>query len=112
MNNVAQKLQKCWTHKIVFNIISKMLRQPCFFHSQSSTLPKDAPAKFYPSKAFGLSFTISSVAPTRSSTFYSYLITRIGSGNLNDVHTIAKAFVEFGHETSYTESSYHAEFKT
>ena len=39
-----------------------MLRQPNFFHSQPSTLPKDAPAKFYLSTTFGLSFMISSVA--------------------------------------------------
>ena len=67
--------------------MSKVLKQPNFFHSRSSTLPKDAPAKFYPSTAFGLSFMISSVAPTRSPTFYSYLITKIGNGNLKDVRT-------------------------
>ena len=69
MNNIALKLQKCWTHKIAFKIISKMLKQPNFFQSQPSTLPKDAPAKFYLSTTFGLSFVISSVVPTRSLTF-------------------------------------------
>ena len=83
MNNIAPKLQKCWTHKIAFKIISKMLKQPNFFSSQSSTLSKDAPTKFYISTTFGLSFTISSVAPTRSSTFYLYLITKIENRNLN-----------------------------
>ena len=31
MHNIAPKLQKCWTHKIAFKIISKMLKQPNFF---------------------------------------------------------------------------------
>ena len=39
-----------------------MLKQPNFFHSQPSTLPKDAPAKFYLSMTFDLRFMISSVA--------------------------------------------------
>ena len=30
MNNIAPKLQKCWTHKIGFKIVSKMLKQPNF----------------------------------------------------------------------------------
>ena len=38
--------------------------------------------KFYISTTFGLSFMIRSVAPTRSSTFYAYLITKIGNRNL------------------------------
>ena len=69
MNNIALKLQKCWTHKIAFKIISKMLKQPNFFDSQPSTLPKEAAAKFYISTTFGLSFMISCVAPTRSVDF-------------------------------------------
>ena len=83
MNNVALKLQKCWRHKIAFKIISKMLKQPNLFHSQPSTLPKKAPAKFHPSTVSGLNFMISSVAPTRSSTFCAYLITKIGNRNVN-----------------------------
>ena len=59
-----------------------MLKQPNFFHSQPSTLPKDAPAKFYLSTTFGLSF-VSSVASTRSSYSYAYLTTKIGNRNLN-----------------------------
>ena len=31
MNNIAPKLQKCWTHKIAFKIIFKTLKQPNFF---------------------------------------------------------------------------------
>ena len=31
INNIAPKLQKRWTHKIAFKIISKMLKQPNFF---------------------------------------------------------------------------------
>ena len=73
MNNIAPKLQKCWTHKIALKIISKLLKRLNFFYNQSSTLPKDAPAKFYLSTAFDVSFMISSVAPNRSSTFYAYL---------------------------------------
>ena len=49
-----------------------MVKQPNFFYSQLSTLPKEAPARFYPSMTFGLSFMISSVAPTLSSTSYAY----------------------------------------
>ena len=64
MNNIAPKLQKCWTRKIAFKIILKKVKQPNFFYSQPSTLPKDAPAKFYLSMSFGLSFMISFVAPT------------------------------------------------
>ena len=66
MNNIAPKLQKCWKHKIAFNIYYhiKILKKPNFFHSQPSTLPKDEPAKFYLSLTFGSSFMISSVAPT------------------------------------------------
>ena len=53
-----------------------MQKQPNLFYGQHATLPKDALAKFYISTAFGLSFMISSVAPTRSSTFCTYLITK------------------------------------
>ena len=59
MNNIAPKLRKCGTHKIAFKIISKMLKQPNFFYSQPSTLPKEPIAKFYLSTTFGLSFMIS-----------------------------------------------------
>ena len=62
MNNFGPKLQKCSTHKIAFNVISKMLKQPNFLYSQPSTLPKDAPAKSYLSTTFDLSFMILSVA--------------------------------------------------
>ena len=41
-----------------------MSKQPNFFDSQSSTLPKEALAKFCLSMTLGLSFMISSVAPT------------------------------------------------
>ena len=86
MNNIAPKLQKCWTHNIAFNIVSKMLKQPNFFYGQPSTLPKDTPAKFYLSRTFGLSFMISSVAPTRSSTSYAYLVIKIGNRHLNKLN--------------------------
>ena len=77
MNNIAPKLQKCWTHKIAFKIISKMLKELNFFHSQPSTHPKS-----YLSMTFGLRFMIRSVAPTRLLTFCEYLITKIGNHNL------------------------------
>ena len=67
-----------------------MLKQPKFFYSQPSTLSKDSPAKFYLSTTFGLSFMISSVARTRSSTFYACLITKIGNRNLNTFQYIYK----------------------
>ena len=82
MNNIALKLQKYWTHKIALKIISKRLKQPNFFYSQPSTLPKEAPAQLYLSLTIGLSFMISFVAPTRLSTFYAYLITKIGNREL------------------------------
>ena len=59
-----------------------MIKQPNFFHSQPSTLPKEALAKFYLSMTSGLSFMIRSVAFTRSSTSYEYLFTKIGNSNL------------------------------
>ena len=39
-----------------------MLKQPNFFYSQPSTLPKEALAKFYLNSTFGLSFMLRSVA--------------------------------------------------
>ena len=42
----------------------------------------DTPAKFYLSTTFGLRLMISSVARTRLSTFYAYLITKIGNRNV------------------------------
>ena len=59
-----------------------MLKQPNFFHSQPSTLLKEALAKFYLSTTFGLSFMIRSIAPTRQSTFHPYFI-KIGNRDLN-----------------------------
>ena len=63
-----------------------MVKQPNFFHSQPSSLPEEALAKFYLSTTFGSSFMISSVAPTRSSTSYAYLITKIANRNLNRLY--------------------------
>ena len=62
-----------------------MLMQPNFFYSQPSTLPKEVLAEFCLSTTFGLSFIISSVAPTQSSTSYVYLITKIMDRNLKEV---------------------------
>ena len=59
-----------------------MLKQQNFFYGQPSTLSKDTPAKFYLPTTFGLSFMVSSGAPTRSLIFYAYLITKIGNRNL------------------------------
>ena len=71
MNNIALKLRKCWTHKLAFKMISTMLKQQNLFYIQPSTLPTEAPEKFYLSSTFGLSFTVRSVDPARS---YAYLI--------------------------------------
>ena len=73
--------QNCRTHKIAFKII-KNAKATKFLSQSPSTLPQDAFANFYLSVTFGLSFMISSVAPTRSSTSYAYLITRIENCNL------------------------------
>ena len=51
-------------HKIGLKIIAKMLKQSHVFCIQPFTLPKDAPAKFYLSTTFDLSFMTSFVAPT------------------------------------------------
>ena len=72
-----------------------MLKQPNFFYNQPSTLPEKALAKFYLSTTFGLSFMISYVAPARSSTFYAYLITKIGNRNL-------KWFLVYRLQTGFT----------
>ena len=64
-----------------------MLKQPYFFRSKPSILPKEALAKFYLSMTFGLSFMISSLAPTRLLTFYAYLITKIRNHNLKNYQT-------------------------
>ena len=58
-----------------------MLKQPNFFHSQPSTLSKEALAKSYLSTAFGLRFMIDSAAPTRSTSSYVYNH-QIGKPNL------------------------------
>ena len=81
INNIAPKLQKWWTHKVAFGIISKMLKQPNFLYSQPYILLEDSLAKFYLSMTFGLSFMASSVALTRSWTSYKYLTTKIGNRN-------------------------------
>ena len=72
MYNIVPKLQKCWTHKIAFNIIFKK----CY-----------APGKFHLSATSGLSFMISSVAATCSPTFYICLITKIRIHNLKSILT-------------------------
>ena len=44
-SGAAPKLQKCWTQKIATRMAQKMLKQPKFFYSQPSTLPKEVLAK-------------------------------------------------------------------
>ena len=85
MNNIAPILEKCWTHKIAFKIISKMPKQANFFYSQPSTLtlPKVSTCKVLLFYNFWFTFYGKSVAPTRSSTSYAYLLTNIGNRNLN-----------------------------
>ena len=101
-DNIAPKLQKCSTHNTAFEIISNMLKQPNFFHSQPSTLPKDAPAKFYLSTAFGLSFMINSVAPTRASTSYAYSFTKIGNRNLKWKPNLKVSLFVFNYQTMFS----------
>ena len=73
-----------------------MLGHPSFFHSEPSVLSKDSPAKFHLSATFGLSFMISSVASTCSSTFYIYLITKLRIHNLKSILTeFIKSLVTF-----------------
>ena len=76
--------------RYIVNQLLHCFKQSNFFYSHPSTLPEDAPAKFYFSTIFGLSFMISSVAPTRSSTFYAYLITKIGNRNVKVSHNRKK----------------------
>ena len=52
---------------------TKFLLQSAFYTSKES----------FTFLRLGLSFMVSSVAPTRSSTSYAYFITKIGNGNLN-----------------------------
>ena len=73
MNNSTPKLQKCCTQNCLLNHI-RTLKQTNFFYSLPSAFPKDEPVKFCLSTAFGVSFTIISVAPIRSSTLYAYFI--------------------------------------
>ena len=54
-----------------------MLKQPSFCYSQPPTLLKEALANVFLSTTLGLSFMVTSVAATRSSTSYAYLITKI-----------------------------------
>ena len=82
MNNIGPKLQMLYTQNCLQNHI-RMRKQPNFFYIQPSTLPKEALAEFYLSTIFGLSFMMHSVVPTRSWTFYAYLITKIGHRNFN-----------------------------
>ena len=54
---------------------TKFLLQSAFYTSKGCT------CKLLPFYDFGLRFTISSVLPTRSSTFYAYLITQLRNRN-------------------------------
>ena len=69
-----------------------MLKQSNFFYSQPYTFTNEALAKFYLSMSFGLSFIISSVAPTRSTTSYAYLMTKIRNRNLKSVFCLTVDF--------------------
>ena len=70
MNNIAPKLQKCWTHKIAFKIL-----ELAFYTPEGHT------CKVLPFYDFW--FGLSSVALTRSSTF---TITKMGNRNLKLVY--------------------------
>ena len=49
------------TQNCLQNHVKNAIKQPNFFYSQLSTLPKEALAKFYLSTTLGLSFMTSSV---------------------------------------------------
>ena len=80
MNNIAPKLQKCWTHKIAK--ATKLVFQSAFYTSKGST------CKVSPFYDFWFKFMRSSVAHIQPLTFYGYLITYIGKRNLKQKITI------------------------
>ena len=60
-----------------------MLKRPNFFLQSAFYTSQESTRNVLPfSTTFDLSFMISSVAPTRSSPFYAYLITKIGNRNI------------------------------
>ena len=64
MNNIALKLQKCLTYKIAFKIMSKMHESNQISFTVSLLHFQRTHLQSLPSTNFGLSFMISSVAPT------------------------------------------------
>ena len=79
MNNIAAKLQKCWTHKIAFNIISKMLKQPNYLQSDICT-SEGSTCKVLP---FYDLFYDRFCSPNLIVNFLLMLITEIENCNLN-----------------------------
>ena len=84
LDNIAPKLQNAGATNLPEKSYKKMLKQPNFFHSQLSTLPKDAPAKVYLPTSLGSSFVISSGTPTRSLTFYAFFSHQNRKPSLNN----------------------------
>ena len=74
--------QNCLQHHIKNAKATKFLLQSSFYTSRGRT------CKVYLSTAFGLRLVRSSVAPTRSSTFYPYLIIKIGNRNLKMINIL------------------------
>ena len=70
-----------------------------------SNFKKNAPAKFYLSTMFGLRLMISSVAPTRLSTFYAYLITKIGNRNLKKTSNFSITWTWFVPHPPFTKTN-------
>ena len=70
--------QNCLQNHIKNAKATKFLLQSSFYTSKG----KGNTCKFYLSMTFGLSFIISFVAPTRSSTSYAYLVTKTGTVTL------------------------------
>ena len=77
--------QNCFQNHIKNAKATKFLSQSAFFTSKESTCKV---LRFYD---FRFKFCTSSVAPTRSSTFYAYLITKIGNRNLKPWSTLGFA---------------------
>ena len=82
MNNIAPKLQKCWTHKIAFKIISKMLKQPNFFLELAFYTSEGHTCKVLSFYDFWFTFNDKFCSPYPIVDFYAYLITKIGNRNL------------------------------
>ena len=98
MLDSQNRLQNCFKNAKTTKFLSEL----------ASTLPKDTPAKFYLSTTFSLRLMISYVAPTRLSTFYAYLITKIGNRNLKcaRITCVTIPIIKRGHKDTEASRKY------